>query len=349
VKLGLGLDWAGASLCVPVERVRLAERLGFDAVFSAEAYGSDAFSPLAFLAGQVERIRLGTAVAQLAARSPASTAMTAQTIDALAGGGRVILGLGASGPQIVEGWYGAPWGRPYARMRDTVAILRKLFAREAPVAHEGTELSLPFTGPGALGLGKPLKSILHTNPKLPIWLGTGSRRMVELTAEVADGWLPFGFAPGMLAVYRPWLDAGFERAGGGKSRDGFEIQAGCHVHVTQDVAAGLAAQKPMTALYVGGMGHRDVNFHKDMMARRGYPEAAQRIQELFLAGQRSEAIAAVPDEYLDEGALVGPLPRIRERFGAWLDSGATGLTIWSDRDEVLELMAELAGTRDRER
>ena len=345
MKLGLGLEWAGASVEVPVERVQLAERLGFDSVWTAEAYGSDAFSPLAFLAGQVERIRLGTAVVQIAARSPASTAMTAQTIDALAGGGRVILGLGASGPQIVEGWYGAPWGRPYFRMRDTVEILRKVFAREGPVSHAGREISLPYAGPGALGIGKPLKSILHTNPKLPIWLGTGGEAMVKLTAELADGWLPFGFVPGMLDVYRPWLEEGFRRAGGGKGFHTFEIQAGCQVHVTDDVGAGLAAMKPMTALYVGGMGHRDVNFHKDMMVRRGYPEAAARIQELFLAGHRSEAIAAVPDEYLDEGGLIGPLSRIRERFPAWLDSGATGLTIWSEHDDVLELMAELADTR----
>ncbi|HVH18972.1 MAG TPA: LLM class F420-dependent oxidoreductase [Myxococcota bacterium] len=345
MKLGLAIEWAGAEVAVPVARVQLAERLGFDSVWSAEAYGQDAFTPLAFLAAHTRRIRLGTAVVQVAARTPAATAMAAQTLEGLAGRGRVVLGLGLSGPQIVEGWYGQPWGRPARRLRDTVAILRKVFAREAPVRHEGAEISLPYTGPGALGLGKPLRSILHTNPALPIWLGTGSQAMVTLTAEIADGWLPFGFAPGMLPTYLPWLEEGFRRAGGGKSLARFEIQAGCHVTVTDDVEAGLARQKPMTALYVGGMGHKDVNFHKDMMARRGYPEAAARIQELFLAGRREEAVAAVPDEYLDEGGLVGPLPRIRERFGRWLDSGATGLTIFSERDDVLELMADLAGTR----
>ena len=345
MKLGLAIEWAGAEVALPVARVQLAERLGYDSVWSAEAYGQDAFTPLAFLAAHTRRIRLGTGVAQVAARAPAATAMAAQTLDGLAGRGRVVLGLGLSGPQIVEGWYGQPWGRPARRLRDTVAILRKVFAREAPVRHDGAEISLPYTGPGALGLGKPLRSILHTNPQLPIWLGTGSQKMVTLTAEIADGWLPFGFAPGMLPVYRPWLEEGFRRAGGGKSLEGFEIQAGCHVTVTDDVKAGLARQKPMTALYVGGMGHKDVNFHKDMMARRGYPEAAARIQELFLAGRRDEAVAAVPDEYLDEGGLVGPLPRIRERFRRWLDSGATGLTIHSAHDEVLELMADLAGTR----
>ena len=198
MKLGLALEWAGASVAVPVARVQLAERLGFDSVWSAEAYGQDAFTPLAFLAAHTQRIRLGTAVAQLAARTPAATAMAAQTLDALAGRGRAVLGLGVSGPQIVEGWYGQPWGRPARRVRDYVAILRKIFAREAPVRHAGAEISLPYTGPGALGLGKPLRSILHTNPALPIWLGTGSRTMVTLTAEIADGWLPFGFAPGML-------------------------------------------------------------------------------------------------------------------------------------------------------
>jgi F420-dependent oxidoreductase-like protein len=347
MKLGLGLEWAGAALAAPVARVQLAEKLGFDSIWSAEAYGSDAFTPLAYLAAHTQRIRLGTAVVQVAARSPAATAMAAQTLDALAGHGRVVLGLGLSGPQIVEGWYGQPWGRPAARMRDTVAILRKIFERKEPVRHDGREISLPYTGPGALGLGKPLRSILPTNGSLPIWLGTGSRTMVTLTAEIADGWLPFGFAPGMLDVYRPWLEEGFAKAGGGKSLANFEIQAGCHVQVMDDVREGLARLKPMTALYVGGMGHRDVNFHKDMMVRRGYPDAAARIQELFLAGRREEAVAAVPDEYLDEGGLIGPLPRIRERFGRWLGAGATGLTIWSERDDVLELMADLAGTRGR--
>jgi len=322
--------------------VLLAERLGFDSVWTAEAYGSDAITPLAYLAAKTSRIRLGTAVAQVAGRPPAMCAMQMATLDQLAGGNRVICGLGLSGPQIVEGWYGQPWGRPNFRLRDYAAIVRKVLRREAPVVHDGREIQLPYTGEGALGVGKPLKSILHTNPNLPIWLGTGSEANVKLTAEIADGWLPMGFHPGMMQVYRPWLEAGFRRAGGGKSLASFEIQAQTSVTITDDVKSALGRMKPMTALYVGGMGHRDVNFHRDQMARRGYPEAAARIQELFLAGRRDEAIAAVPDEYLDEGALIGPPERIRKRWPAWRDSGATGLTLHTGQDAALELMAELA-------
>jgi F420-dependent oxidoreductase-like protein len=252
-----------------------------------------------------------------------------------------------SGPQIVEGWYGQPWGRPSHRMRDYVAIMRKVFRREGPVTHAGREISLPYTGPGAAGLAKPLKSILHMRPDIPIWLGTGSESMVKLTAEIADGWLPFGFHPGMMKLYRPWLEEGFRRAGGGKSFERFEIQAGCSVIIAEDVKAALASLKPFTALYVGGMGHPRHNFHKERMARCGYPEAANRIQELFLAGRREEAIAAVPGEFLDEGALVGPPERIARRYRAWADSGATGLTIHTQQPEALELMARLAEARPR--
>ncbi|TFG95621.1 MAG: LLM class flavin-dependent oxidoreductase [Myxococcales bacterium] len=187
-----------------------------------------------------------------------------------------------------------------------------------------------------------MKSILHTNPRIPIWLGTGSESMVKLTAEIADGWLPFGFNPGMMALYRPWLEEGFRRAGGGKSLADLEIQAGCSVAITDDVQAALDAMKPMTALYVGGMGHPQLNFHKERMIRCGYREAAERIQELFLAGRREEAVRAVPDDFLDAGALIGPVARIRERWPGFRDCGATGITIHSEQHEALRLMAELA-------
>jgi F420-dependent oxidoreductase-like protein len=338
------LGYSGAQLRLPVERVQRAEQLGFDSVWTAEAYGSDAFSPLAYLAAKTERIRLGTAVIQLAARTPAAAAMAAATIDALAGGDRLVLGIGVSGPQIVEGWYGQPWGRPYWRIRDYVSIIRKILAREEPVTHEGREISLPYRGPGALGIGKPLKSILHPNPRIPIWLGTGTETNVKLTAEIADGWLPLSFVPGSLEMYRPWLEEGLRRAGG-KSLADLEIQAMSPVIVTNDVKQALRAAKPGVALYVGGMGHRHKNFHKDMMTRRGYGEAAARIQELYLAGRKAEAVDAVPDEYCDEGALVGPPERIKGRFREWQDAGVTGLTLQTQQDEALELMADLAGTR----
>jgi len=348
MKLGLMLGYSGAEMSLPVELVQRAEELGFDSVWTAEAYGSDATSPLAYLAALTKRIRLGTSIMQLAGRTPAMAAMQAATIDALAGGDRFIAGLGVSGPQIVEGWYGEPWGKPYWRIRDYVSIMRKIFAREEPVAHDGREISLPYTGEGAMGIGKPLKSILHMNPRIPIWLGTGSESNVKLTAEIADGWFPLAFVPGMMDFYRPWLEEGFRRAGGGKSLADFEIQPGVSVVITEDIQSALDRMKPGIALYVGGMGHRNKNFHNDMMVRRGFPEAAAKIQELYLAGRKREAIDAVPDEYCDEGALIGPTERIRERFqNEWEGSGATGLTLSCNRSEGLELLAELAGSRDQ--
>ena len=343
MKLGLYLGYSGAELNLPVDKVVLAEQLGYDSVWTAEAYGSDAITPLAYLAARTQRIRLGTGIMQLAARTPAAAAMAAATVDALAGGNRVIAGLGVSGPQIVEGWYGQPWGRPYWRLRDYVAIMRKVLERKEPVRHDGREISLPYTGPGALGVGKPLMSILHANPRLPIWLGTGTEANVKLTAEIADGWLPLGFVPESLKTVRPWLDEGLKR--GGRSFKDLEIQARATVVITDDVRAALTQMKPRIALYVGGMGHRDKNFHKDMMVRRGYGEAAARIQELYLAGRKQEAVAAVPDEFCDEQALIGPPSRIRERYRAWEDCDITGLTVVTDQPEALRLMADLAGTR----
>jgi len=342
MKLGLYLGYSGAKMSLPVEKVQLAERLGYDSVWTAEAYGSDAITPLAYLAAVTRRIRLGTGIMQLAARTPAAAAMAVATLDALAGGDRVIAGLGVSGPQIVEGWYGQPWGRPYWRLRDYVAIMKKVLARKEPVRHDGREISLPYTGPGALGVGKPLTSILHANPRIPIWLGTGTEANVKLTAEVADGWLPLGFVPAAMPIVRPWLEEGVKRAGHGKSLADLEIQARAQVIVTDDVRGALAQLKPRIALYVGGMGHRDKNFHKDMMVRRGYGDAAARIQELYLAGRKDEAAAAVPDDFCDEGALVGPVGRIRERYRPWADCGITGLTVVADQPPALELMADLA-------
>ncbi len=339
MKLGLSLGYSGAHLNIPIEKVQLAERLGYDSVWTAEAYGSDAITPLAFIAAHTERIRLGTGIIQLAGRTPANAAMAIATLDALAGGNRAICGIGVSGPQIVEGWYGQPWGRPYYRIKDYVSIMKKIWAREEPVTHEGKEFNLPFTGEGALGIGKPLKSILHTNPDIPIWLGTGMESTVRLTAEIADGWLPLGFVPETASLYDTWIEEGLEK--GGKTPDQFERQAGTQVQVTNDVKSALDRAKPGIALYVGGMGHKSKNFHNEMMIRRGYPEAAARIQELYLAKRKDEAIAAVPDEFVDEGALIGPKERIKKRFRDWEDSGLSGLTI-SGNEDALRLMAECA-------
>jgi F420-dependent oxidoreductase-like protein len=299
-------------------------------------------SPLAYLAALTKRIRLGTGVIQLAARSAANAAMSAGTIDALAGGHRIIVGLGVSGPQIVEGWYGEPWGKPYYRLRDYITIMRQIFRREGPVAHAGREIQLPYAGPGSSGLGKPLRSILHMNADIPIFLGSENEATVKLCAELCEGWLPLGFVPGSMAHYGPWLEHGFARAGGGKSLQKFEIFAMLPVVIDRDVRAAFARMKPDIALYAGGMGARNKNFHKDLMIRQGFPEAAARIQELYLAGRKEEAAAAVPDELIDLRALVGSPDRIRQRYRAWADSGATGLLVRTNQDDVIELMASVA-------
>ena len=342
MKLGLSIGYSRAHLDIPVKLVQRAEELGYDSVWTAEAYGSDAVTPLAFLAAHTKRIKLGTGIMQLAARTPANAAMSAATVDAMAGGGRFIAGLGVSGPQIVEGWYGEPWGKPYWRMRDYVAIMRKIFKREGPVSHDGKEIALPYTGPGSVGLGKPLKSILHMNPDIPIYLATGNESTVKLTAEVADGWLPMGFIPGSMDEYRPWLEEGFRRAGNGKSMKDFSVIASVHVDVGNDVKASLAKLKPEVALYVGGMGHKTKNFHNDIMVRRGFGDAAARIQELYLAHRKDEAIAAVPDEWVDMKSLVGPPARIRERYRAWEDCGADTISVRSRQPEAIEVMAQAA-------
>jgi F420-dependent oxidoreductase-like protein len=342
MKLGLYLGYSGARMELPVESVLEAERLGWDSVWTAEAYGSDAVTPLAYLAALTSRIKLGTAIMQIPARTPAMTAMTAMTLDALSGG-RMLVGLGLSGPQVVEGWHGQPYGKPAARLREYVAILRKIWARDEPVEFHGEEYNLPYTGPGATGLGKPLKSILHGR-NMPIYLATLGPNNIRLTAQIADGWIPAFFSPYRMDVFRPDLEAGFARAGGGKSMKDFDIVATCNVVITDDVKAGLQAVKPGIALYVGGMGARQKNFYNELMQRYGYAEAAARIQELYLAGRKAEAEAAVPDELADEMSLIGPVERIRERYRAWEDSGV-GTLLVSNRDpRVLRLMAELTGS-----
>jgi len=351
MKLGLRLDlYRAARLAVPVDRVRRAEELGFHSVWTAEAYGTDALSPLAYLAGCTSRIRLGTAVVQLAARPPATLAMQAMTIDGLAGGGRVIIGIGVSGPQIVEGWYGQPWGRPNARLRDYVTIVRKVLDRTEPVRHDGPELSLPYRGPGAIGQGKALRSILHPSAPIPLWIASGAPRNTGLCAELGDGWLPMGLGPSGTEPYRDVLAEGFARRGPDRRDAPFEVFTGLGVTITDDVRGTLDALRPLTAMYVGGMGSETHNYHHDAMARRGFPEAADRIGELWRAGRRAEAEAAVPDDYLEQANLVGPVERIRARFDAVTNRpGVTGVIIGTEQLEVIELVAELAGTREEAR
>jgi F420-dependent oxidoreductase-like protein len=338
MKLGFRLEvYRSAGVSLPLEMVRLAEELGYHSVWSAEAYGADALSPLAYLAALTKTIKLGTAVVQLAARPPATLAMHAMTVDALAGGGRVIIGVGVSGPQIVEGWYGQPWGKPNARLRDYLAIVRKVLDRDGPVSHEGPEISLPYGGPGALGQGKPLRSILHPTGRIPLWLATSGPRNTELCGEVCDGWLPMG--SGSEADQAP-LKAGWAKRGG-RPAD-FEIFAGLQIKLTDDVPGTLDAMRPLVAMYVGGMGSATHNYHVQTMAKRGFPDAAARIQELWLAGRKVEARAAVPDDYLEQVAFVGDAQRIRRRWAAWSPPpNLTGLIINAPTEAELRLAVAL--------
>jgi F420-dependent oxidoreductase-like protein len=342
MKLGLLVGYSGATIDFPIDLIKRAEKLGYDSVWTSEAYGSDAMTPLAWIAAQTSRIRLGTAIAQLAGRPPAMCAMQAMTIDGLAGGGRMIVGLGVSGPQIVEGWYGQPWGKPYWRVRDYVEIMQKIFRREGPVSHKGTEISLPYTGEGATGMGKALHSILHPSGQIPIYLGSGSESMLRLCGELCDGVLPLRFVPREMPRFKQAIEEGFARAGNGKSWDSFSFDALVGVTVTDDVEEALRAIKPGIALYVGGMGHPTINFHKRAMEQQGYADAAARIEELFRAGRKREAAEAVPDEFVDEQALVGTPKRIRERYRAWADCGITGLHIGTRQAAAVEVMAEIA-------
>jgi len=341
MKIGISVGYSGSKMTLPIKRVQRAEELGIDSIWASETYGSDAITPLAYIAALTKRVKLGTGIAQLAARTPANLAMCAQTIDAMAGEGRMIVGLGVSGPQIVEGWYGQPWGRPNTRLRDYVAIMKKIWKREGPVVHEGKEISLPYRGPGASGLGKPLKSILHGNPDIPVYLGTSTDTNVRMTAEIADGWIGMHLGPGSLKKYMPLIKEGLARRKDGKSIDDFTIRGTLSIVMDDDVRRALDIRKRAVALYAGGMGAKEKNFHKDCMIERGYADAAERVQELFLAGRQDEAANAVPDEYVDDENLIGPPERIKARWKPWLDSGVTMMCFTQPTDEALEVIGKL--------
>jgi F420-dependent oxidoreductase-like protein len=319
-------------------KVLEAERLGYDSVWTAEAYGSDAVTPAAWIAAQTSRIHVGTAIMQIAGRTPAMTAMTAMTLDALSGG-RFRLGLGVSGPQVVEGWHGQAFGKPLTKTREYVDIVRAILKREKPVEFRGEYYQIPYAGADATGLGKPLKSILHGRATLPIYLAAVGPKNVALAAEIADGWIPVFFSPRRSAMVREWLDEGFKR--GGRRREDFDVMPMVPVVIGPDAAACRAAVKPRLALYVGGMGARGRNFYNDIARRYGYDAAAKTIQDLYLSGKKAEAEAAVPDELVDEVALCGPRERVRERLAEWATSGATTIMVAGDAQAVRTL-AELA-------
>jgi F420-dependent oxidoreductase-like protein len=319
--------------------IQEAERLGFDSVWTAEAYGSDAITPLCWIGAHTSRIKLGTAIMQMPARTPAMTAMTAMSIDSLSGG-RFILGLGPSGPQVVEGWHGVAYGKPLTRTREYIAILRQILAREAPLEFKGEHYQIPYAGPGATGLGKPLKSILHGRKDLPIWTASIGPKGVETSAEVADGLIPVWMNPERMDLLRPHVDAGFKKAAPGKRRDAFAIAPFVTCVLGDDLERCRMPVKGMLALYIGGMGARGKNFYNDYARRLGYEAAAAEIQDLYLDGKKAEAMAAVPDRLVDEIALLGTKERIVDRLGAWKGSGVTDLLIGGAQPEALRLLAE---------
>src|SRR5213594_979287 len=328
MKLALTLSYSGAQMSLDMERILEVERLGFDSVWSAESYGSDAVTPAAWIAARTARIHVGTGIMQLAGGTPAATAMTAMTLDGLSGG-RFRLGLGVSGPQVVEGWHGQAFGRPLQRTREYVAIVRTIFRREKGLEHRGDYYQIPYAGADATGLGKPLRSILHGRPDLPIYLAAVGPKNVALAAEIADGWIPTFFSVRRIKMFREWLAAGFRARGAAPAA--FDIMPMVAVVVGDDVAACRASVKARLALYVGGMGARGRNFYNDIACRYGYEEAAKKVQDLYLAGRKAEAEAAVPDAFADEVALCGPRERIRERLSEWTASGVTTLLISGDR------------------
>jgi F420-dependent oxidoreductase-like protein len=338
MRLALSLNYSGASVALDVDKVVEAERLGYASVWTAEAYGSDAVTPAAWIAARTTRIHVGTGIMQIPARTPAMTAMTAMTLDALSGG-RFRLGLGVSGPQVVEGWHGQPFGKPLVKTREYVEIVRAILKREKPVEFRGEYYQIPYAGPDATGLGKPLKSILHGRATLPIYLAAVGPKNVALAAEIANGWIPVFFSARRGAMFRAWLDEGFRR--GNRAADAFDVMPMVPVVVGADAAACRATVKPRIALYVGGMGARGRNFYNDIARRYGYEAAAKTIQELYLAGRKAEAEAAVPDELVDEVALCGPRERIRERLTEWKSAGVTTLMVAGDA-EAIRTMAELA-------
>jgi F420-dependent oxidoreductase-like protein len=335
MRLGLALGyWGRGPSPDHVPLAQEAERLGYDSVWTAESWGSDVFTPLTWIAARTSRIKLGTAVAQMAARSPTTTAMHALTLDHLSGG-RMMLGLGLSGPQVVEGWYGRPFPKsPLTATREYVDVVRQVLRREAPVELDGRFHALPHRGADATGLGKALKPITHPlRPDLPVLLGAEGPKNVAQTIRIADGWLPLYWSP-----TRPQEVYGEALA---DLPEGFLVAPMAQARVCDDLAEGLLPVKVMLGFYIGGMGHAARNFHADLMARMGYEEEARRIQRLFLSGRKQEAVLAVPDAFADEISLVGPRERIAERLEEWRKGPVTDLLALAPDPHTLRVLAEL--------
>ena len=333
LKLGVQIGYFGAQPTKDIIGIaQEAEKIGYDSIWTAEAWGSDVFTPLSWIGAHTSKIRLGTGIAQISARTPAATAMAALTLDHLSNG-RMILGLGVSGPQVVEGWYGQPFAKPLSRTREYIGIIKKILQREDPVSNAGEHYPLPYKGKGSWELGKPLKSITHPLRKdLPIFLGAEGPKNVTMTAELADGWLPLYYSPYRQEVYADQLK---------NAKEGFEISAGVTINICDDVKEGLIPIKNTLALYIGGMGAAKRNFHTELMGRMGFEEDAKRIQKLFLEGKRTEAAIAVPDKFADEISLVGPTDRIKDRLQAWKETPITSILVATHSKDKLREVAEL--------
>jgi F420-dependent oxidoreductase-like protein len=341
MKLGLVLGYSGRTLVLPMDLVKEAERLGFDSVWTAEAYGSDAVSTSAWLLAHTTKIKVGTAIMQMPARTPTMAAMTAMTLDHLSGG-RFIVGLGPSGPQVVEGWYGATYAKPLSRLREYIEVMRLVFARQAPVTYDGYHYKLPYRGEDATGLGKPLKSILHCERRIPIYTASLQAKAVAQSAEIADGFFPIWMNPERSDFEQPVAE-GLAKAGN-KRREDFDVAPFVNVVMGDDVAACRSLLKPMMALYIGGMGARDKNFYTAYATQLGYGDAARKCQELYLAGKKDEAAAAIPDQLVDDVSLCGPADRIRGRLDAWIDAGKQHkvgtMIVGSIQPDALRVIAE---------
>ncbi len=343
MRLGLNFgyqDW-GNGVAKATEKAQHAERLGFHSIWTAEAYGTDAISPIAWMMSHTERISFGTAIMQMPARTPANTAMTAYTLDAMSNG-RFLLGLGLSGPQVVEGWHGEAYGKPLGKTREYIEIIRTIFERSAPLEHHGAHYDIPYRGEDATGLGKPLKLIGSPRTDLPIYIASLGPKNVELTAEIADGWLPIFFSPERSReTFGAALDAGFAKSKIHSSLSDFDIAPTVTTIVGDDLPALRDMCRPMTALYIGGMGAKGKNFYNALACRYGYEAEAAQIQALYLEGKKAEAAAAVPDALIDEISLLGTKERISDRLEAWKESGITTLILGTTQHAALEVMAEL--------
>ncbi len=340
MQLGLLTGYFGPDISIDYDLILEAERLGYSAVWTSEAYGCDAIVPLAFIAAKTTTIGLGTAIMQMPARTPAMTAMTAMTIDRLSGG-RFLLGIGPSGPQVVEGWHGVPYGRPLTRTREYVSIVRKVLAREGRLEHDGYHYQIPYMGEGATGLGKPLKSILHGRADMKVYTAAITPKGLACSGEIADGVFPVWMDPEKPEALVPYIEEGFAKRDSAKNLDDFDIAPFVTCIVGDDIDNCRMPVKGMLALYIGGMGARGKNFYTDYATRLGYEEAALKIQDLYLDGKKAEALAAVPDELADAISLVGTRERITERIEAWKKSPASTLLLGAQQPEAIQLLAEL--------